>query len=356
MALRFFTDFDEPVSDFTRLTGGPIWSGTVTSDAGDWSASWGEGSSNGLRFGDSWGNFALNVDPGNKLQGNTYIFGMRLAIPAYGSTSGGVNDPLLQFGHESGGYSFYMRRNNSTWDFLDYNGGTVAGSGGYLISNTLFTTVEIKVIQGDPGSAEVRFDGVTVWSGTGNFFGGNTEASPLNQIVFSGTNVNDHDSVYCDKMWLADGTGTYNNDFFGNIKAEYVAPTGNGATSNWVGSDGNSTDNYLLVDEDPMSMTDYIRGDTQGDIDLFTHASISTNPGIIAVNPIYLTDFPNGGVRYLRPVTRISAVNYTGTTLIGKDEGTLAWTHFFEEDPSTTSAWTASGVNAAEFGVELRDE
>jgi hypothetical protein len=46
-----------------------------------------------------------------------------------------------------------------------------------------------------------------------------------------------------------------------------LRPNGNGDNSQWVGSDADSTDNYLLVDEVPPSATDYVENETDEEID-----------------------------------------------------------------------------------------
>jgi hypothetical protein len=46
-----------------------------------------------------------------------------------------------------------------------------------------------------------------------------------------------------------------------------LRPNGNGASSQWTGSDADSTDNYLLLDEVPPSATDYVENETDEEID-----------------------------------------------------------------------------------------
>lgn len=46
-----------------------------------------------------------------------------------------------------------------------------------------------------------------------------------------------------------------------------LRPNGNGDASDWGGSDGNSTDNYLLIDEVPPDSADYVEDNTLDQID-----------------------------------------------------------------------------------------
>lgn len=70
-----------------------------------------------------------------------------------------------------------------------------------------------------------------------------------------------------DDIALNDATGSFQNSWPGEEEVIVLRPNGNGAFSDWGGSDGNSTDNYLLVDEVPPSSTDYVEDNTSGQID-----------------------------------------------------------------------------------------
>lgn len=57
------------------------------------------------------------------------------------------------------------------------------------------------------------------------------------------------------------------NSWCGKGSQVYQRPNGNGDNSQWTGSDGNSTDNYALVNEVPPSTANYVESNTANQID-----------------------------------------------------------------------------------------
>ena len=61
-----------------------------------------------------------------------------------------------------------------------------------------------------------------------------------------------------DDLYICDGTtvpGEPVNDFLGDVRVDTLYPNGNGNSSQWVGQDANSTDNYLNVDDTLLPTT-----------------------------------------------------------------------------------------------------
>lgn len=140
----------------------------------------------------------------------------------------------------------------------------VATSVATLNISGAYQYIEFKVVHSNTGSYEVRLNGTNILSASG-VDTTNTANNFANQISFfqrpnttlgglsPGSNI-DIDDVY-----VCDGTGSANNDFLGDVRVDCFFPNGNGNSSQFVGSDSNSTDNYLLVDETPANDdTDYV--------------------------------------------------------------------------------------------------
>src|SRR5688572_2169742 len=72
---------------------------------------------------------------------------------------------------------------------------------------------------------------------------------------------------YVDDLAVNDTTGSFQNSWCGEGKVIALRPNGDGDNSQWTGSDGNSTDNYLLVDETPPDSADYVQSNTNNQID-----------------------------------------------------------------------------------------
>jgi hypothetical protein len=72
-----------------------------------------------------------------------------------------------------------------------------------------------------------------------------------------------------DDIGINDNTGSRQNSWPGEEKLIYQLVNGNGDSSQWTGSDGNSTDNYLLLDEVPPDTADYVQSNTSGQADYY---------------------------------------------------------------------------------------
>lgn len=70
-----------------------------------------------------------------------------------------------------------------------------------------------------------------------------------------------------DDLAINDTAGSFENTWCGEGEVIVLRPNGNGDNSDWGGSDGNSTDNYLLVNEVPPDSATYVQDDTSGQID-----------------------------------------------------------------------------------------
>lgn len=70
-----------------------------------------------------------------------------------------------------------------------------------------------------------------------------------------------------DDCAINDTSGSFQTSWPGEEEVIALRPNGNGDNSAFTGSDGNSTDNYLLVDDTPPDTADYVESNTSGQID-----------------------------------------------------------------------------------------
>ena len=158
--------------------------------------------------------------------------------------------------------------------------------------------------------------------------------------------------AYFDDLYLCDSTGSVNNDFLGPVSIETLKPNGNGTTSDWDGSDGNQVNNYLQVDEDEIGGSDYIEAQNINEVDLFTYedasASVATLHGVKVVSYLEKTTTAPNTIAH---VCRSNSTNYTSDDL-AVPEGDSTVFSIWDTDPDTSSAWTPSTFNSAEFGVK----
>jgi hypothetical protein len=231
-------------------------------------------------------------------------------------------------------------------------GGTLVGStAAGIFPTTAWFYLETKVVVHDTtGSIEVRVDGVQVYLAT------NIDTRPG-----TGTGIDSIQYYYwttgsnrqVDDLYICNGSGSVNNDFLGDVRVATLTPNGNGASSQLVGSDGNSTDNYLLVDESPPNASDYVGGTTSGDKDSYLMtdlpAGVSSVLGIQQVARLTKTD---AGAKSAKHLIRMAATNYTSASFV---LGAAWTTHTYvrETNPNTGVAWTIANVDAHEAGIEI---
>jgi len=167
------------------------------------------------------------------------------------------------------------------------------------------------------------------------------------------TNNNGPESI--DDLYINDDTGSApENTFFGEaFVVEGIIATGNGNSSQWVGSDGNSTDNYLLVDDTGNNDTDYIKSGTLNDLDLHSLGNLTNATGtVIGLNHYIVARKDDVATRTIASTIRTASTNYVGAnkTMTG------SYATFIENrliNPNTSLRFTISDVNGLEAGEKV---
>ena len=156
---------------------------------------------------------------------------------------------------------------------------------------------------------------------------------------------------YVDDLTIEDTTGESVSATAPAMKKyHWVTPDGNGNYDDWVGSDSDSVDNYLHVDDiPPDNDTSYIEGGS-ADRDSFTMTAVSTGSETIdAVIPVIVAK-TGGAAGTLQPFIREGAVDDDGAAAtVGTAYDSMAHERFLLE-PSG-GAWDETQVNAMEIGV-----
>ena len=178
--------------------------------------------------------------------------------------------------------------------------------------------------------------------------------------TFAWVTPNGYASVHLDDWYLCDSTGPapYNTDL-GDCKVETLRPSADGASSGWVGSDGNSLLNWQLVD-DNSTTTDYVIADSVGDRDLYELTNVSG----VALGDIYGVQVevleaksdagdPPGS---LAVVMRSSGGVVTTDTVAVPAE--IATTYQWKTSPVKTvdpngDPWTVARIDGLQVGVEV---
>jgi hypothetical protein len=173
-------------------------------------------------------------------------------------------------------------------------------------------------------------------------------------VNFGGVGMSSSLYTYYDDLYICDNNGSVNNTFLGDCRIETLYPNGNGNSSDFMGSDSNQTDNYLLVDEATHnSDTDYVYDSVVDQVDLYTFGNltgtIGTIHGIVVEPVLRKTD---AGTRTARTIIRQNSTNYESSEIFPSTTY-VPYPTIWETDPDTSSAWTETGVNSAEYGITV---
>lgn len=286
-------------------------------------------------------------------------FGLRVAHVT------GTRNPLLGFVDISGFYQCSLcLSSNNILEFCfrgsQNDPGTAVSGGAALQTISLDTwySIQVKVTIADSigaNTCQVRVNNdlwITVDAGEDLQSTANAYA---NILVLEGhaaaTNVTD---LKMDDLYVLDDSGSTNNDFLGDCRVEALLPDGNGTTNQFNGSDGNSVDNYLLVDEVPADDdTTYVEDSTATNQDLYTFDNLSATPvSIFGVQSNIIAKKDDAGARSAKQITRSGVTVYDGDTHALSQGSYGNHACILELDPDTATAWDEAGINAAEFGLE----
>lgn len=243
-------------------------------------------------------------------------------------------EPHLRFYTDSGGHIRVDRWNS-----------TNLGASSKSLSIGVYYDIEIHwLIHASAGKVDVWVDG-DLWL---SITGANTKglnAAVVDFVRFFGVGATDDlDDVV---IWSGDTP-------LGPNRVECLLPSGNGATSNLVGSDADSTDNYLHVDEaTPDDDSTYVESSTPGDKDTYACSNLSSATGaVLAVQISAYARKTDAGARSIVTIARSGGGTEEDSSPVG-----LPSTYGYLSDVRPTKpgggAWAVADVNAAEFGVKV---
>jgi hypothetical protein len=202
-------------------------------------------------------------------------------------------------------------------------------------------------VDGTNGWVYIYKDGVLDMSWDGAVTGN------ITQVRFGKYGSNFTQLTYFDDIYIDDTTGESSPVSLPMLRFYYVTPDGNGNYAQWTGNDGNSTDNYLLVDEIPPSTSDYVQGTVADQYDSYTMTSITLADGqlVRAVIPTVYAK-RNATTEELAIGTR-----YSSTDLVGTDQA-LSGTYALYNERQTTKPgggdWEQTSLDGMELLIKSR--
>lgn len=232
-----------------------------------------------------------------------------------------------------------------------YDGTTLAtASAGALRANE-WSYIEIQwSINDTTGVCNVWNNGVQVISISNSdtqYSSASHDAVWLGHLDMTGTHY-----AYFDDFYLLNTSGSTCNTRLGDLVIETLYPNGNGNSSQWVGSDSNSTDNYQLIDESTISTADYVGSSTSTNKDTYAYGNLARTAGTVhgvAINSYAAKT--DAGTSDFKHVSR-SSTTEVDSAAISPATGYAGYQSFQETDPNGGGAWSVTTVNAAEFGVK----
>lgn len=341
MALLFFDGFETlPSVRPAWVIASPV---SITGRTGAGSKALAQTSGNGARIG-----FTPSA---------TVIAGVakRVGTDHFGATSG--QNLMLAFSADNGALA-HLGVYISSIGQIQVRRGT--GGGAVILATSTLTIspeqwfyLEMKGTIADAGgTCIIRVNGIEYINFTGDTRNPGTSTSidalSIGTYIASGNSTNATD----DLVIMNDTSGSF-NDFIGDRTIRAIRPNGNGATNQWVGSDADSTDNYLLVDEDPFSSADYTGSPTVGDRDIYAFNDLSINGTVDAVQVLSYAAKSDAGARTIKTLTRS-----IGGTVLASSAAALQTTYGVVDSPilltdADAAAWTVASVNSAQYGVEV---
>ncbi len=231
----------------------------------------------------------------------------------------------------------------------------LATSAAGVIPLNTWCYVECKAtISATTGSVTVKVNGVTIHALTNV----NTKDSPSNVIAqfrLGGNVPGGAAGTAWDDVYIANNSGSFNNDFIGEVHVEHLHPATDD-TAQWLGSDGNSTNNWDLVDESGAAVTtDYVASSTIGQRDLYTIVASAHGiaTAVAAVIPVAVAAKSDTGTRLMK----LDIKEGSGGTVRQSADLTLTTTYapyqtVFDRKNDGT-AWTVSDVNGLRIGQDV---
>jgi hypothetical protein len=217
----------------------------------------------------------------------------------------------------------------------------------FAVRPNAWTYVEVQArLHSTLGFVLVQINGVNVLNVTGvNTKNGGTKTT-FDTLVLCNPLFTGGGPTY-DDVYIMTGTG---DSFLGDINIERLLPNADGAVNGFLGSDGDSVQNFLLVDEAPPNKTDYVGASAVSTEDLYGLTDLVHTTGtVVGVTHQAIARKSDSGYREIKIVNRrtgdFTSVALPLTTMWDAYHYTLA------NDPETGVPFTIANVNSLQSGV-----
>jgi hypothetical protein len=245
-----------------------------------------------------------------------------------------------------------LRHNSGTLQLYRGGSSTLLAAATMGVAQGVWHHIEMKATIADSGgTCEVRLNGVTVITYTGDTRNSTSGTAGVDRVAFGTVGSTLAAGGLWDDIYVLDTTGAAANNFLGDVRINQLLPTSDSSVQ-FTRSTGAS--NFSCVDEGKHNTdTDYVESSTVGHIDRYGFADLPASAtsvhGVQAVTWAKKTD---AGTRTLRNIIYSGSGSAAGTT-IGLTTTYAAITSVASVDPDTGTAWTPTTANAATAGYEI---
>ncbi len=198
----------------------------------------------------------------------------------------------------------------------------------------------------------VMLDGVEVINLSATSDTKNTSNAYADRVIITGTGSNNHS---IDDLVVSMMDTTTSPTFLGDLRVQTLFPNADGNYSQFTGSDGNSVNNYLLVDDTTsVNDADYTGSSTVGHKDSYNIESLTFTPtSIKAAKITSCMRRDDAGAKTGRLFFRTGGSDFEGSDITPASSGFVFEGHIAEVNPDTTVAWTASDITSLEIGIKV---
>ena len=262
-----------------------------------------------------------------------------------GSPSGTQTEDLLKL--YSGGTLQGALQLTFDGHFLYDRGTTRIGRTENPLTMGTWSYIELKVlIHNTAGTVDIHINGASVLSLSG------IDTRPSSVVTINEVQIHAVKYYSWDNIYIYDDVGGAPS-MLGPIVIEQLLPTGDD-THNWTQSTGST--GYEVVDNLEIEDSTYVSDSTLNTTELWSYADISEIDGVIvAVQQHTRAGTAGGGMRTLSILCESGVTTDVTSYGLTTDGGFEPLEIIYEVDPNTSSAWTISNLNAANFGVKVGD-
>jgi hypothetical protein len=226
-------------------------------------------------------------------------------------------------------------------------------SNNFTLKPNTWYYIETYVKGGNAGIVDIRVNGKQRFYSSGIDISDGDDL--IDTVQFGTWSVGEEVDTYFDDIYVLNKSGVVNNDFLGDVRVSALLPNANGNSSQFIGSDGNSTNNYQLVNENPFNSGTYVETSGANNIDLYGFDNLpAAATNIKAIQTMsFATKTDTGALTGISAI-RTNGVNYFSGQYEPSSSGNPAFfRQVWEENPNTASSWSQSEINSLEAGFRL---